>query len=327
MKAAAEAEAKAKAEADAKAAAIAKAKAEAEEKAKKLEEAREEARRKAEAIAEEARKKAEEAKRILEEAKRAEEEAKAKAEAAASIDIDLTKVAAGGKLPLAAYYLEKYLDIKSAGDSIAEAFNAIANNPGQPRNVVILGQHGFGSVGIGEDFAHSFYDMGLVKQKTIAKIKAQALNKVDLSKALSKLTGGSMVVESAGYITPEKLKEVLSLAEPTANDFAVILTGEADSIKKLLASVKEAEGKFDQQVDLTKIESSDMIRIAKAYAKQRGYRSGDNVEGKLKNVLMAMESGNVDRLITNVDEAIVRCDNREKADGVTNKKLLLAEDF
>jgi len=190
---------------------------------------------------------------------------------------------------------------------------------------VILGQHGFGSVNVGEDFARSFHDMGICKEKTIAKIKAQALNKVDLSKALSKLSGGCMVVENAGLITPDKLSEVLALSE--SNDFVVVLTGEIDSITRLFDSCTEAAGKFNHLIDLSKIGSNEMIQIAKGYVKQRGYRIGDNVEGKLKNVLMAMEAGNIDRFISNIDEAIIRCDNREKSDGVTNKKLMLAEDF
>ena len=39
-----------------------------------------------------------------------------------------------------------------------------------------------------------------------------------------------------------------------------------------------------------------------------------------------MESGNVDRLIKAVDDALIVCENREKEKGI-NKKNLLAEDF
>jgi hypothetical protein len=39
---------------------------------------------------------------------------------------------------------------------------------------------------------------------------------------------------------------------------------------------------------------------------------------------MAMESGNVDRMLKAVDDALLACDEREKG---SNRKNLLAEDF
>ena len=42
---------------------------------------------------------------------------------------------------------------------------------------------------------------------------------------------------------------------------------------------------------------------------------------------MAMESGNIDRMIKAVDEAMIKCEEREKNKGISDKKKLLAEDF
>ncbi len=265
--------------------------------------------------------------KVLEAAKKMEEEAKKKAEQAENIKLDLTKPTGEGKLPLAAYYLEKYLKVPEASDQIINAFNAVAEDPQSSRNIVILGQHGFGSTYVGEDFARSFYDMGICKAKTIAKIKAAALNKVKLGDAMVKLKGGCLVVENAGLINKERLIELVKLSARDANDVVIILTGEIDSISKLFSGCKEVVPEFKHLIQLHRINNDDMMNIANGYIAQRNFKAADDVKGKLKNMLLAMEDGNIDRLLKAVEDAMIRCENREKADGTTNLRLLLAEDF
>ena len=323
----AEAEAKKKAEAEAKkkAEAEAKKKAEAEAKKKAEEEARKKAEEEAKKAAEEARTKAEEARKILEAAKKAEEEALKAAEQADSIQIDLTQPAEEGKLPLAASYLEKYTKMEKSGKSLVDTFNAITVDQ-ENRNVCMMGDHGFGLTSVGEDFARSFYDMGICKAKTIAKIKAQALNKVKLADAMSKLAGGCMVVENAGLIAPDKMTELMKLTAKDVNDVVVILTGATESINRLFGAIGDAKDKFTHQINMEGISTQDMLAIAKGYFKQQGFKTDDSVEGTVKNLLMAMESGNIDRMLKACDEAMLKCDDREKAKG-SSRKYLLSEDF
>ena len=290
-----------------------------EEKRKKAEE---EAKKKAEA---EAKAKAEEARKILEAAKKAEEEALKAAEQADSIQIDLTQPAEEGKLPLAASYLEKYTKMEKSGKSLVDTFNAITVDQ-ENRNVCMMGDHGFGLTSVGEDFARSFYDMGICKAKTIAKIKAQALNKVKLADAMSKLAGGCMVVENAGLIAPDKMTELMKLTAKDVNDVVVILTGATESINRLFGATGDAKDKFTHQINMEGISTQDMLAIAKGYFKQQGFKTDDSVEGTVKNLLMAMESGNIDRMLKACDEAMLKCDDREKAKG-SSRKYLLSEDF
>ena len=315
----AEEEAKKKAEEEAKKKAAEELAAKAEEEARKK--AAEEA-AKAEA---EAKAKAEEARKILEAAKKAEEEALKAAEQADSIQIDLTQPAEEGKLPLAASYLEKYTKMEKSGKSLVDTFNAITVDQ-ENRNVCMMGDHGFGLTSVGEDFARSFYDMGICKAKTIAKIKAQALNKVKLADAMSKLAGGCMVVENAGLIAPDKMTELMKLTAKDVNDVVVILTGATESINRLFGATGDAKDKFTHQINMEGISTQDMLAIAKGYFKQQGFKTDDSVEGIVKNLLMAMESGNIDRMLKACDEAMLKCDDREKAKG-SSRKYLLSEDF
>ena len=323
----AEEEAKKKAEAEAKKKAEEEAKKKAAEElaAKAEEEARKKATEEAAKAEAEAKAKAEEARKILEAAKKAEEEALKAAEQADSIQIDLTQPAEEGKLPLAASYLEKYTKMEKSGKSLVDTFNAITVDQ-ENRNVCMMGDHGFGLTSVGEDFARSFYDMGICKAKTIAKIKAQALNKVKLADAMSKLAGGCMVVENAGLIAPDKMTELMKLTAKDVNDVVVILTGATESINRLFGATGDAKDKFTHQINMEGISTQDMLAIAKGYFKQQGFKTDDSVEGTVKNLLMAMESGNIDRMLKACDEAMLKCDDREKAKG-SSRKYLLSEDF
>ena len=271
-------------------------------------------------------KKLKDAEKAIEDAKKSKKDAEQRLADADKIDLDLSTVADGGRLPLAAYYLEKYLSIEDADDQIVNAFNTISQNAERPRNVVILGRHGFGQVCVGEDFARSFYDMGICKSKTIAKIKAQALNKVNLGPAMEKLKGGCLVVENAGLVTPARLKEIVELSDSEKFDFVIILTGEIDSITRLFDGCVEVVPDFEHLIELQKVDRNDMGIIALGYMMQRGYLSGEDVSEKLKNIILGMEDGNLDRLIAYLDETITRCDEREKKAGKEDK-LILAEDL
>ena len=77
---------------------------------------------------------------------------------------------------------------------------------------------------------------------------------------------------------------------------------------------------------MTKIEKDDMVEVAKGYIKQRGYKYSDDVVKKISDMLMGMEAGNLDRMIAAIDEALIKCDKREKAAN-SEKKTVMPEDF
>ena len=135
-----------------------------------------------------------------------------------------------------------------------------------------------------------------------------------------------MVVENAGLIAPDKMTELMKLTAKDVNDVVVILTGATESINRLFGATGDAKDKFTHQINMEGISTQDMLAIAKGYFKQQGFKTDDSVEGTVKNLLMAMESGNIDRMLKACDEAMLKCDDREKAKG-SSRKYLLSEDF
>jgi len=337
---AAEEEARRKAEEEARRAAEEAARKAAEEEARRK--AEEEARRAAEEAArkaaeEEARRKAEEeARRAEEEAlkykKMAEEAARKAAEAEKALkaakDHAESKSASAAQttaysLPVGAeQFLGKYLTVNSISDQIVQAIKYISENPDSPRNVVILGQYGFGTTTIAEDFARSFHAMGICKNKTIAKIKGGALNRANISDAISKLQGGCLVVENAGVISNEKLDEIYQIVNNPNNDVVVILTGQIETVSRIFKDNSVISSQFRHLIQVHRITDLDVLAIAKNHAKDLGYPCEAAAENNLRRRMQEVESGNLDRVLKIVDNAVSKAHNREMSSGEQEHRLV-----
>ena len=303
-----EEEARRKAEEEARRKAEEEARRKAEEEARKA--AEEEARRKAE---EEARKAAEEEAR-----RKAEEEAKKAASASAS---------SGYTLPVGAeQFLGKYLTVNAISDQIVNAIQYINAHPSEPRNIVILGQYGFGTTTIAEDFARSFYALGICKNKTIAKIKGNALNRANIGDAIGKLQGGCLVIENAGIITNEKLEEIYQIVSNPDNDVIVIMTGQIETLSRIFKENVSISNQFKHLIQVHRITDMDVFEIAKNHATQLGYPCEPGAENNLRRRMQEVESGNLDRVLKIVDNAVSKAHNREMTSG-EQEHHLVSSDF
>ncbi len=267
-------------------------------------------------------------------AKREAEDKKKEAAAAASeregavrtaIDPVTGEEVAIDDLPKEAKYLKKYMRIQTTSDDIAVAINSILKHQDMPKNIVILGRNGFGTVKVGEDFARSFYDLGLVTSEAIAKTKAKQLNKMSLEK-LTKLKGGCLIIENAGLVSFDKLVEVIKDSAPENNNYVVILTGEIDSLANFFEENEDIVDSFIYLIDIHKIKERGMMHLARGYVKEKGYKADKSVFDKLKAALKTMEEGNIDRFIARIDEVIEKCDKREAAAGGEPSKVIIPED-
>ena len=283
-------------------------KGELEEQKKYEEEVRKRAERKAKREAEDRKKEAEEA------ANAKDEKVKMVTDPVTGEEVPL------GQLPAEATFLKKYMRIQTTSDDVLVAINSILKHPDMPKNVVVLGRNGFGTVKVGEDFARSFYELGIVKSDKIAKTKAKQLNKMGLEK-LSALKGGCLIIENAGLVSFSKLVEVIKDSAPENNDYVVILTGEIDSLANFFDENDDIVDEFIYLIDIHKIKERGMMHFARGYVKERGYKADKAVYDKLKASLKAMEEGNIDRFVARIDEVIEKCDKRE-AGGEATKNIL-----
>ena len=323
----------------------ARKKAEEEAKRKAEEEARQKAEEEARRKEEEARREAEEAMRRVEEEqrrireaeikakeleearRRAEEEAlKKEEEAKRAEQAQSTASNSGYMLPVGAeQFLGKYLSVNAINDQIVNTIQYIGAHPEEPRNIVILGQYGFGTTTIAEDFARSFYAMGICKTKTIAKIKGGALNRANIGDAINKLQGGCLVIENAGIISNEKLEEIYQIVSNPNNDVIVIMTGQIETLSRIFKENVSISNQFKHLVQVHRITDMDVFEIAKNHATQLGYPCEPGAENHLRRRMQEVESGNLDRVLKIVDNAVSKAHNREMTSGDQDHRLVSAD--
>ena len=223
-------------------------------------------------------------------------------------------------------YLGKYVSVNVIADQILQTMKAIHSNPAEPRNVVILGQYGFGTASIAEDFARSFYALNICKNKTIAKIKAGALNRTNISASIAKLQGGCLVIENAGSMTNAKLNEIYQILCNPSNDVVVIMTGQIETLSKLFKENPMISAQFKHIIQTHRITDMDVLSIAKNHAIQLGYPCRKDAENMLRRKMREVESGNLDRVLQIVNNAATKAHSREMSTG-EQEQYLAAGDF
>ena len=220
-------------------------------------------------------------------------------------------------------FLGKYMTVDSISRQMKNTILSVDANRSEPRNLVILCKHGFGTTNIGVDFAKSYYAMGVCKSNTVAVIKAAAFNKVDLNSAVAKLQGGCLLIENAGNVRPEKIDQLAEIMGNPENDIVVILTGEIDSLSKLFSESGKIAPYFKHLIQMHRIDNGAVFEIAKNHIAQLGYKADDRALSKLKNLMLGVEDGNLDRVLKMVNDAVGRADERNiQASGSEEKKLI-----
>ena len=224
------------------------------------------------------------------------------------------------------------MTVDSISRQMKKAIVAIDENRDEPRNIVILCKHGFGTTNIGIDFAKSYYAMGLCKNSTVAVIKAAAFNKVDLNSAVGKLQGGCLVIENAGNVRPEKVDQLADVISNPGNDITVILTGEIESLSRLFSGNTKMVPHFKHLIQMHRIDNGAVYEIAQNYIKQLGYEADEKALSKLKNLMLGVEDGNLDRVLKMVNDAVSRAEERMfrglgGTDSLTEHKELVDSDF
>ena len=162
------------------------------------------------------------------------------------------------------------------------------------------------------DYARAYHDIGLVKTKVVATIKASVLNKTDLNKILPKLRGGCLVIEHAGDISPEKAEEVYEVVNNPDNDVVLMLVGEVESVKNMFNESPDLNSLFHSILLLHDLSDKDLSDMAVAFMQQNGFKPDEDGLKALNDKIASMDTKGIDEIITFVGNALNRAEQRAK---------------
>lgn len=208
-------------------------------------------------------------------------------------------------------------------------------------NVLIVGRKGSGKTVLAVDIVKAIQKARRMKQGKVAIVKAESLNKKDVSEIVGKLHGGALVIEKASKLNRNTIEVLSELMEGQTGELLVVLEDERKPIERMLNEYPGFNKKFTSRIDLPVFINDELVTFGQTYAKENGYKIDDMgilalysdidiLQREEKVVTVADVKELVDDAIENANRASVKKvvkkifgKNRDEADRI----ILKEEDF
>lgn len=183
-------------------------------------------------------------------------------------------------------------------------------------NIVITGRGDLDKTGFAINLFKAMHANDDIRQLEIAKTTAAILNKKGVAASAQKIKGTTLIIENAGMLMPEVVRELKDFMKGDTGSMLVILTGEDFSIKRIFLEEPEFGAMFPHAVELKKMSVNDLVIIAKEYAREKGYSIDEKALLKVYLLIDELQSKNqddeTDGVKKIVDDAIAKCGNKGK---------------
>ena len=162
-------------------------------------------------------------------------------------------------------------------------------------------------------------ELGRPNEK-IGKIDAHILNQKDIAVLVKKVSGGCLIIESAGRITRETAVRLSLCMENDHTGTLYILEDTKENIRKALERDSSFSGKFTEKISVPLFTIDDFVAFARAYANDLDYDIDEMgilaVYKRINSIQKPDHVTSLDEVMEIIDEAISR------AEKVTLKKMI-----
>ena len=105
----------------------------------------------------------------------------------------------------------------------------------------------------------------------------------------------------------------------------IIMTGQIEMLSKIFKDNVKISTQFKHLVQVHRITDMDVFEIAKNHAGKLGYPCEEGSENNLRRRMQEVESGNLDRVLKIVDNAVSKAHNREMTTGEQEHRLVSSD--
>lgn len=218
--------------------------------------------------------------------------------------------------------------------AIADIHNNSGDKTSKSGNIVLMGRPGSGKTRLADGIVLiAARDLGLSAVR-VGKIVADDFNTKDPAAIVRKLSGGFLVIEGAGALSDEAVKQLDQAMEFRTDDLVVILEDEKADVSALLEKHPDFAKKFTSRITVPVFTNDELVSFGKTYAYEEGYKLDDMATLALYTMIgdnqKASEPVTVARVREMLDKAISKSNRRlfgkttDKSDGRT---ILQEKDF
>ncbi len=223
-------------------------------------------------------------------------------------------------------YLKKYLFMKGMEESVSELLKGkkkeVPDGTSSYGNIAIRGKGDTDKTGFAINLFKALHANDDQRQLKVAKTTAAILNKKGIAASIEKIKGTTLIVEHAGQLTKETVKELTEFMQGDTDNMLVIFTGEEYAISRLMLDNQVLANMFQYKIDLKHYSVNELVAIAKEYARVKGYTIEDKALLKVYLMFSELEgddSGSeMDQVKAIIDRAIEKCS--KKGRGLFGKK-------
>lgn len=167
------------------------------------------------------------------------------------------------------------------------------------------------SIGI----AKALNTYGMCDKGKIVRADASELNAMDFSPVFEKISGGCLIIGSAGQLSDASVKVISDYVNKDEQKVAIVMEDSETELNGLWKKHQKLRSKFLNVINISKYDESELVKLAESYAKRRGYDISEEVRMvTLREVfekrMMSGEDVNYEDVMAVIDEAVVNLEKR-----------------
>lgn len=227
------------------------------------------------------------------------------------------------------YLLAYFANIQGIPESVAVALHGAkkkitVDRTSKSGNIVITGLPGSGRTTLAVRMAKALSIYKGENAARVAKIYADDLNKKDIAATVAKIAGGTLIIEEAGDLEDEIVKQLSKAMEFRTDGLIVILEDEKRLLKPVFDRNPEFAEKFTSEISVPIYTNDELVSFGKTYAYDEDYKIDDMATLALYNRIGEMQTPERPVTLIDVKDIVDRAIRKSERVGVRKLGKILS---
>ncbi|MCR5822838.1 MAG: hypothetical protein K6G60_00240 [Lachnospiraceae bacterium] len=190
---------------------------------------------------------------------------------------------------------KNYFRIDDLRRSILKSLDLAVNEKGA-LCFVITGEEQSGKSTLALTMIHMMYEIGIIKFEKTAKISGDKMNRINLSERAGDLKDCNILIENAGELSSESLRDLVDLFGQKRLDTCLILEDNMKMINGLFRTNDRFNGIFNNRIHLPKYGTDELMGFAYDIFTEADYSIEASAADVFKKLIAKKTMGNVAKL-------------------------------
>ncbi|MDO4339717.1 MAG: hypothetical protein Q4C91_16765 [Eubacteriales bacterium] len=156
-------------------------------------------------------------------------------------------------------------------EALRDVQMAAADKTSRTGNVIVMGGRETGKTRLISGLVPAICKELHMEASKVAYVFADQINGKDVTKIISKLAGGFLVIEDANQLSPETAEQLNKAMEFRTDGLTVIIEDEKIGMRKFIAKYPKLARKFTSMINIPVFTNDELVNFAKIYTKENGY--------------------------------------------------------